>query len=316
MSIAFTFPGQGSQSVGMGKALADAFPEARAVFEEVDDALGASLSKIMWEGDAEELTLTTNAQPALMSVSIAAMRVLEARGLDLKASVAYVAGHSLGEYSALAAAGSIGLADTARLLRTRGQAMQEAVPVGVGAMAALLGLDFEAAVEIAAEAADGDEVCEAANDNAPGQVVISGHKAAVERAVELAKAKGAKRALMLPVSAPFHCSLMKPAADVMAAALGNTEILAPAVPLVANVLAAPISDPAEIGNRLVEQVTGRVRWRESVEWMAQNGVTTIVEIGSGKALTGMAKRIEKSLEAIAVGGAEDIDALLERIGKE
>ena len=316
MSIAFTFPGQGSQSVGMGKALADAFPEARAVFEEVDDALGASLSKIMWEGDAEELTLTTNAQPALMSVSIAAMRVLEARGLDLKASVAYVAGHSLGEYSALAAAGSIGLADTARLLRTRGQAMQEAVPVGVGAMAALLGLDFEAAVEIAAEAADGDEVCEAANDNAPGQVVISGHKAAVERAVELAKAKGAKRALMLPVSAPFHCSLMKPAADVMATALGNTEILAPAVPLVANVLAAPISDPAEIGNRLVEQVTGRVRWRESVEWMAQNGVTTIVEIGSGKALTGMAKRIEKSLEAIAVGGAEDIDALLERIGKE
>ncbi|WP_321337084.1 ACP S-malonyltransferase [Breoghania sp.] len=316
MSIAFTFPGQGSQSVGMGKALADAFPEARAVFEEVDDALGASLSKIMWEGDAEELTLTTNAQPALMSVSIAAMRVLEARGLDLKSSVAYVAGHSLGEYSALAAAGSIGLADTARLLRTRGQAMQEAVPVGVGAMAALLGLDFEAAVEIAAEAADGNEVCEAANDNAPGQVVISGHKAAVERAVELAKAKGAKRALMLPVSAPFHCSLMKPAADVMATALGNTEILAPAVPLVANVLAAPISDPAEIGNRLVEQVTGRVRWRESVEWMAQNGVTTIVEIGSGKALTGMAKRIEKSLEAIAVGGAEDIDALIERIGKE
>ncbi|WP_319773620.1 ACP S-malonyltransferase [Breoghania sp.] len=316
MSIAFTFPGQGSQSVGMGKALADAFPEARAVFEEVDDALGASLSKIMWEGDAEELTLTTNAQPALMSVSIAAMRVLEARGLDLQSSVDYVAGHSLGEYSALAAAGSIGLSDTARLLRTRGQAMQEAVPVGVGAMAALLGLDFEAAVEIAAEAADGDEVCEAANDNAPGQVVISGHKAAVERAVELAKAKGAKRALMLPVSAPFHCSLMKPAADVMATALGNTEILAPAVPLVANVLAAPISDPAEIGNRLVEQVTGRVRWRESVEWMAQNGVTTIVEIGSGKALTGMAKRIEKSLEAIAVGGAEDIDALIERIGKE
>ncbi len=316
MSIAFTFPGQGSQSVGMGKALADAFPEARAVFEEVDDALGASLSKIMWEGTAEELTLTANAQPALMSVSIAAMRALEARGLDLKSSVAYVAGHSLGEYSALAAAGSIGLADTARLLRTRGQAMQEAVPVGVGAMAALLGLDFEAAVEIAAEAASSDEVCEAANDNAPGQVVVSGHKAAVERAVELAKAKGAKRALMLPVSAPFHCSLMKPAADVMAGALGKTEILEPVVPLVANVLAAPITDPAEIGNRLVEQVTGRVRWRESVAWMAENGVTTIMEIGSGKALTGMAKRIEKSLEAIAVGGAEDIDALIERIGKE
>ncbi|MEI2387804.1 ACP S-malonyltransferase [Breoghania sp. JC706] len=315
MSIAFTFPGQGSQSVGMGKALAEAFPEARAVFEEVDDALGQALSRVMWEGPEDELTLTANAQPALMAVSLAAMRVLEARGLDLRSSVAYVAGHSLGEYSALAAAGSIGLADTARLLRTRGKAMQEAVPVGEGAMAALLGLDFDAASEVAAAAAQGD-VCEAANDNAPGQVVVSGHRAAVERALELAKEKGARRALLLPVSAPFHCSLMKPAADVMADALNATEIAAPAVPLVANVLARPIVDPDEIRNRLIEQVTGRVRWRESVAWLAENGVTTIVEIGSGKALTGMAKRIDKSLEAIAVGGAEDIDALLSRIATE
>ncbi|PTW60446.1 [acyl-carrier-protein] S-malonyltransferase [Breoghania corrubedonensis] len=315
MSIAFTFPGQGSQSVGMGKALAEAFPEARAVFEEVDDALGQALSRVMWEGREDELTLTTNAQPALMAVSLAAMRVLEARGLDLKSSVAYVAGHSLGEYSALAAAGSIGLADTARLLRTRGKAMQEAVPVGEGAMAALLGLDFDAASEVAAAAAQG-EACEAANDNAPGQVVVSGHRAAVERALDLAKQKGARRALLLPVSAPFHCSLMQPAADVMAEALGETEIVAPVVPLVSNVLARPITDPVEIRNRLIEQVTGRVRWRESVSWLAENGVTTIVEIGSGKALTGMAKRIDKSLEAIAVGGAEDIDALLERIATE
>ena len=315
MSIAFTFPGQGSQSVGMGKALAEAFPEARAVFEEVDDALGQALSRVMWEGPEDELTLTANAQPALMAVSLAAMRVLEARGLDLRSSVAYVAGHSLGEYSALAAAGSIGLADTARLLRTRGKAMQEAVPVGEGAMAALLGLDFDAASEVAAAAAQGD-VCEAANDNAPGQVVVSGHRAAVERALELAKEKGARRALLLPVSAPFHCSLMKPAADVMAEALNATEIAAPAVPLVANVLARPITDPDEIRNRLIEQVTGRVRWRESVAWLAENGVTTIVEIGSGKALTGMAKRIDKALEAIAVGGAEDIDALLSRIATE
>ena len=315
MSIAFTFPGQGSQSVGMGKALAEAFPEARAVFEEVDDALGQALSRVMWEGPEDEITLTANAQPALMAVSLAAMRVLEARGLDLRSSVAYVAGHSLGEYSALAAAGSIGLADTARLLRTRGKAMQEAVPVGEGAMAALLGLDFDAASEVAAAAAQRD-VCEAANDNAPGQVVVSGHRAAVERALELAKEKGARRALLLPVSAPFHCSLMKPAADVMADALNGTEIVAPAVPLVANVLAQPIVDPDEIRNRLIEQVTGRVRWRESVAWLAENGVTTIVEIGSGKALTGMAKRIDKSLEAIAVGGAEDIDALLSRIATE
>ncbi|WP_306143473.1 ACP S-malonyltransferase [Roseibium sp. MMSF_3412] len=313
MTIAFTFPGQGSQNVGMGKVLADTFPEAKAVFEEVDEALGQKLSDIMWNGPEETLTLTANAQPALMAVSLATMRVLEAKGLDLKSSAAYVAGHSLGEYSALAAAGSIDVATTARLLRVRGDAMQNAVPVGVGAMAALLGLDFELAAEIAEEAAQG-EVCQAANDNAPGQVVVSGHLAAVERAVEIAKAKGARRAVMLPVSAPFHCSLMAPAADAMSEALANAEISPPAVPLVANVLAEPITDPADIRARLVEQVTGTVRWRESVLWLAGQGVDTHVEVGTGKVLTGMVRRINKESTGIAVNTPEDIDALIEKLG--
>ncbi|KZK85440.1 Malonyl CoA-acyl carrier protein transacylase [Pseudovibrio sp. Ad46] len=312
MTIAFTFPGQGSQTVGMGKELADTFPEARAVFEEVDAALGQSLTKIMWEGPADELTLTANTQPALMAVSLATMRVLEAKGVDLSKAASFVAGHSLGEYSALAAAGSLIIADAARLLRIRGDAMQKAVPVGEGAMAALLGLDFDQAMEVAQEAAQG-EVCQAANDNATGQVVVSGHKAAVERACEIAKGKGARRAVLLPVSAPFHCSLMQPAADAMAKALAEVEIKAPVVPLVANVLAAPITDPEEIRARLVEQVTGTVRWRESVTWMADNGVTTLVEIGTGKVLSGMVRRIVKSLEGVAINTAEDIDALVARL---
>ncbi|KZL02577.1 MULTISPECIES: ACP S-malonyltransferase [unclassified Pseudovibrio] len=312
MTIAFTFPGQGSQTVGMGKELADTFPEARAVFEEVDAALGQSLTKIMWDGPADELTLTANTQPALMAVSLATMRVLEAKGVDLSKAASFVAGHSLGEYSALAAAGSLSIADAARLLRIRGDAMQKAVPVGEGAMAALLGLDFDQAMEVAQEAAQG-EVCQAANDNATGQVVVSGHKAAVERACEIAKGKGARRAVLLPVSAPFHCSLMQPAADAMAKALAEVEIKAPVVPLVANVLAAPITDPEEIRTRLVEQVTGTVRWRESVTWMADNGVTTLVEIGTGKVLSGMVRRIVKSLEGVAINTAEDIDALVARL---
>ena len=312
MSIAFTFPGQGSQSVSMGKALADAFPEAKAVFDEVDDALGEKLSATMWDGPEDVLTLTANAQPALMAVSLATMRILEGKGLDLKASVAYVAGHSLGEYSALAAAGSIDVTTAARLLRVRGEAMQSAVPVGQGAMAALLGLDFEAVMEVAKDAAQG-EICQAANDNAPGQVVVSGHLAAVERAVEIAKARGARRAVMLPVSAPFHCKLMAPAADAMAEALANADIKAPAVPLVANVLAAPITDPGEIRSRLVEQVTGTVRWRESISWLAGAGVTTFVEAGTGKVLTGMVKRIAKETTGIAVNGPDDIDPLMEKI---
>ncbi|WP_298982316.1 ACP S-malonyltransferase [uncultured Roseibium sp.] len=312
MTIAFTFPGQGSQSVGMGKALADAFPEAKAVFEEVDEALGQKLSDIMWSGPEDALTLTANAQPALMAVSLATMRVLEAKGLELKSTAAFVAGHSLGEYSALAAAGSLDVATAARLLRVRGDAMQNAVPVGQGAMAALLGLDFETAQEVAEDAAQG-EVCQAANDNAPGQVVVSGHLAAVERAVEIAKAKGARRAVMLPVSAPFHCSLMAPAADAMAAALAGADIKAPSVPLVANVLAAPVSDPAEIRGRLVEQVTGTVRWRESITWLSENGVETFVEAGTGKVLTGMVRRIAKEATGIAVNTPEDIDALLEKL---
>jgi len=312
MTIAFTFPGQGSQSVGMGKTLAEAYPEARAVFEEVDEALRQKLSDIMWNGPDDALTLTANTQPALMSVSLATMRVLESRGFDLKASVAYVAGHSLGEYSALAAAGSLDIATAARLLRVRGEAMQSAVPVGQGAMAALLGLDFEAAVEVARDASQG-EVCQAANDNAPGQVVVSGHLAAVERAVEIAKARGARRAVMLPVSAPFHCTLMAPAAEAMDNALANADIQAPAVPLIANVLAAPVSDPAEIRSRLVEQVTGTVRWRESVSWLAENGVETFVEIGTGKVLTGMVKRITKTSTGLSVNTPDDIDALMAEI---
>ncbi|WP_407181164.1 ACP S-malonyltransferase [Bradyrhizobium sp. STM 3562] len=308
MTAAFTFPGQGSQALGMGKALADAFPAARAVFDEVDAALSEKLTSIMWDGPAETLQLTENAQPALMAVSMAALRVLESEaGFAVGRDAAYVAGHSLGEYSALAAAGSLSISDAARLLRARGLAMQKAVPVGVGAMAALLGLDYEAAVAVAQEAAQG-QVCQAANDNGGGQVVVSGDKAAVDRAVEIAKAKGAKRAMLLPVSAPFHCRLMQPAADAMAKALSEVTINKPASPVVSNVLAAPISDPDEIRRRLVEQVTGTVRWRESVAYMAAHGVIRFFEIGAGKVLTGLVKRIAEGAVGIAVGGPNDIAA--------
>ncbi|WP_299614214.1 ACP S-malonyltransferase [uncultured Tateyamaria sp.] len=309
MSVAFVFPGQGAQTIGMGKALADAYPAARAVFDEVDAALGESLSTLIWEGDQDTLTLTQNAQPALMATSMAVMRALEAEGVTIdKAS--FVAGHSLGEYSALCAAGALSVADTARLLRTRGQAMQEAVPVGVGAMAALLGLDFDTVTEVAQEAAQG-EVCAAANDNDPGQVVVSGHKAAVERAVDLAKAKGAKRAVLLPVSAPFHCSLMAPAAEVMQDALSGVTFNAPAVPLVANVTAQAGSNPDDLRAQLVAQVTGSVRWRESVTYMAGQGVTEIWEIGAGKALSGMVRRIDRSIACRAVGTPDDVKAALD-----
>lgn len=306
MSRAFVFPGQGAQTIGMGRALAEAWPAARAVFDEVDEALGEKLSALIWEGDIAELTLTQNAQPALMATSIASLRALEAEGLGLD-HVAFVAGHSLGEYSALCAAGSIGLSDTARLLRIRGQAMQEAVPVGVGAMAALLGLDFETATEVAAEAAQG-EVCQAANDNDPAQVVVSGHKGAVERALEIAKARGAKRALLLPVSAPFHCALMQPAAHVMAEALAAVNIENPRLPVVVNVRAEAVTEADRIRDLLVAQVTGSVRWRESVLWMEQAGVTEFWEIGAGKALSGMIKRIAKGVETRAIGTPEDIAA--------
>ncbi|PRY90163.1 ACP S-malonyltransferase [Donghicola tyrosinivorans] len=309
MTRAFVFPGQGAQTIGMGKALAEAYPAAKAVFDEVDEALGENLSGLIWEGDIETLTLTQNAQPALMATSLAAMRALEAEGIEVS-SAAFVAGHSLGEYSALAAAGSLSVADCARLLRLRGSAMQAAVPVGVGAMAALLGLDFATAAAVAAEAA-GDEVCQAANDNDPSQVVISGHKAAVERACDLAKEKGAKRALLLPVSAPFHCALMQPAADAMAEALAGVEIKAPVVPLVANVRAEAVTEGGLIRDLLVEQVTGSVRWRESVAWMAAQGVTEIWEIGAGKALSGMVKRIDKSVATRAVGTPDDVKAAVE-----
>jgi [acyl-carrier-protein] S-malonyltransferase len=304
---AFTFPGQGAQAVGMGRDLAAVYPAAAAVFDEVDEALGERLSALIWDGPIEELTLTANAQPALMATSIAAMRALEAEGVGVEAA-SFVAGHSLGEYSALCAAGALSVADTARLLRTRGRAMQAAVPVGVGAMAALLGLDFEAARAVAQEAAEG-EVCAAANDNDPGQVVVSGHKGAVERAIEIAKGKGARRALLLPVSAPFHCALMQPAAEVMEEALAGVEIAAPKVPLVANVRAEAVSDPAEIRRLLVAQVTGSVRWRESVLWLAAHGVTELVEIGAGKALSGMARRIDRALVTSAVNTAEDVKTL-------
>ena len=308
MSVAFVFPGQGSQAVGMGKALADAFPAARAVFDEVDGALGEKLSATMWEGPADTLTLTENAQPALMAVSLAVMRVLEAEaGIDLRRDAKFVAGHSLGEYSALAAAGAFTISDTAKLLRIRGRAMQQAVPVGTGAMAALLGMELDAATAIAAEAAQG-EVCQAANDNGGGQVVVSGNASAVERAVEIAKAKGAKRAMMLKVSAPFHCALMRPAADAMAEALGKTAVKTPVVPVVANVVAQPISDPQEIVRRLVEQVTGTVRWRECAAFMASAGVTMFYEIGSGKVLTGLLKRIAEGASGAAIGTPEDVAA--------
>jgi [acyl-carrier-protein] S-malonyltransferase len=306
MSIAFVFPGQGSQAVSMGAGLAEAFPAAKAVFDEVDDALGQKLSTLMWEGPEADLTLTENAQPALMAVSLAAMRALETKGFTLPGNVAYVAGHSLGEYSALAASGALSLADTARLLKTRGQAMQAAVPVGEGAMAALLGADLSQAQELA-EAAAEDECCQAANDNAPGQVVISGKKTAIERAVALAPKFGARRAVLLPVSAPFHCALMQPAADAMAEALSGVTISEPAVPVVANVLAEPITDPEAIRARLVEQVTGMVRWRETMQFLAGNGVDAVYEVGAGRVLTGMARRLE-GVEARSVGTPEELES--------
>ena len=309
MSRALVFPGQGAQAIGMGQALAEAYPAAAAVFAEVDEALGEKLSALIWEGDIDTLTLTQNAQPALMATSMAAMRALEAEGFTL-GSAAFVAGHSLGEYSALAAAGSLTVADAARLLRTRGLAMQQAVPVGVGAMAAVLGLDLDTVRAVAAEAAQGD-VCEAANDNDPAQVVVSGHKAAVERACEIAKEKGAKRALLLPVSAPFHCALMQPAADVMAEALAGVEITSPAVPLIANVRADEVTSPDEIRALLVEQVTGSVRWRESVQAMAAKGVTEFWEIGAGKALSGMIRKIDRSLACRQVATPADAKAAAE-----
>jgi [acyl-carrier-protein] S-malonyltransferase len=309
MSIALVFPGQGSQAVGMGRALAENFPAARQAFDEIDAALGEKLTTTMWEGPAETLTLTENAQPALLAVSLAALRVLQSEaGFDAQRDAAYVAGHSLGEYSALAAAGSLDPADAARLVRIRGRAMQRAVPVGVGAMAALLGLEFDAAAAIAAEAAQG-QVCQAANDNGGGQVVVSGDRAAVERAVELAKARGARRAMMLTVSAPFHCALMQPAADVMAQALEITHVRWPKVPVVANVLARPVTEPNEIVRSLVAQVTGTVRWRESVAFMAQAGVKTFYEVGSGKVLSGLVKRIAEGATGVAVGTPEDIAAV-------
>ncbi|TLP48910.1 MULTISPECIES: ACP S-malonyltransferase [Cohaesibacter] len=307
--IAFTFPGQGSQTVGMGKALADEYSVARAVFEEVDDALGEKLSDIMWNGPAETLTLTRNAQPALMATSIAAFRVLEERGLVLADKVSYVAGHSLGEYSALAASGALSLSDTARLLRIRGDAMQQAVPVGEGAMAAIIGMDIDDVKEVADSASEG-EVCQVANDNSAGQVVLSGVKAAIERATRLAREKGAKRALLLPVSAPFHCALMAPAADVMSQALAKATINQPVVPLIANVLAGPVSDPEAIRRHLVEQVTGMVRWSESISWLASNGVSTLYEVGAGKVLSGLARRIARGVETINVGELTDIDAAM------
>ncbi|MFN0219150.1 MAG: ACP S-malonyltransferase [Hyphomicrobium sp.] len=310
MAIAFVFPGQGSQDVGMGKALAERYPAARAVFDEVDDALGQKLSQIMWDGPKETLTLTENAQPALMAVSMAVMRVLESEhGFKLANTAKFVAGHSLGEYSALAAAGAFSLADAARLLKLRGQAMQRAVPVGLGAMAALLGVGLDVAVKVAAEAAQGD-VCQVANDNEPTQVVLSGHKTAIDRVAEIGKSHGVRRAVPLPVSAPFHCALMQPAADAMAEALANVTVNAPGVSVVANVVANAINDPEEIKKRLVEQVVGTVRWRECVAYMGDNGVTDVYEIGAGKVLAGLVKRTVPTLTATSLGAPADIDAAL------
>ena len=309
MAIAFTFPGQGSQAVGMGRDLAEAFPEASAVFAEVDDALGEKLSDVMWNGPEDRLTLTANAQPALMAVSVAAVRVLESRGLDLAKHVQFVAGHSLGEYSALCAAGTFSLADTARLLRVRGDAMQAAVPVGEGAMAAIIGLDHDA---VQALCADMSEIgpCQIANDNGGGQIVISGDRQAVEKAAKQASENGATRAIILPVSAPFHSALMAPAADAMRDALATVERHDPVVPLIANVRAAPVTSADEIVDLLIEQVTGQVRWRETVEWFGANGVTTLYEVGSGKVLTGLARRIDKSVTGLAVNSPADIEAVL------
>ncbi|MCO5730771.1 ACP S-malonyltransferase [Rhizobium sp. SSA_523] len=312
MSIAFTFPGQGSQAVGMGKDLAEAFPQARAVFEEVDEALGQKLSDIMWNGPEDQLTLTANAQPALMAVSMAVMRVLEAGGLKLADKVAYVAGHSLGEYSALCAAETFTIADTARLLRIRGDAMQSAVAVGEGAMAAIIGLEQVDVDAVCTEARDAG-VCQIANDNGGGQLVISGSRAAVEKAAALATEKGAKRAIMLPVSAPFHSALMAPAGNAMQHALAQVAKRDPVVPVIANVRAAPVRDADEIAQLLVTQVTGQVRWRETVEWFAANDVTTLYEIGAGKVLTGLARRIDKTVTGIAVNTPADIDAALKTL---
>lgn len=312
MTNAFTFPGQGSQHVGMGKELAETYKSARTAFDEVNDALDFDLSNLMFEGPADELTLTENTQPALLVVSVAVMRILAENGVVLPGAAQFVAGHSLGEYSALAAAGAISLADAAKLVRTRGRAMQEAVPVGAGAMAAILGLDFDDVVRVAEEAA-GDDVCQAANDNAPGQVVVSGTAEAVGRAITIAQDKGAKRAILLPVSAPFHCSLMAPAADIMAEELALTEIRPPQVPVVANVLAEPITDPADIRKHLVAQVTGTVRWRESVVWMADNSIETLYELGSGKVLTGLARRIDKRFSGVPVGTPDEISAVIEAL---
>ncbi len=313
MTRAFVFPGQGSQAVGMGKALADAFASARHVFEEVDDALGQKLSVLMFSGPESDLVMTANAQPALMAVSIAVIRVLEQEAkITVASSASHVAGHSLGEYSALAAAGALTLADAARLLRLRGDAMQRAVPVGAGAMAALLGLDLPAAQDVAREAAQGD-VCDCANDNAPGQVVVSGATAAVERAIAIAKTKGAKRAILLPVSAPFHCAMMQPAAEAMADALQRATILPPRLPIVANVTAQAVSDPATIRQLLVKQVTGLVRWRESVSWMKAAGVDTLVECGAGKVLSGLTRRIESEMNSLALNAPADIEAFIKTV---
>ena len=313
MTLAFIFPGQGAQTIGMGLDLASAYPDSKAVFDEVDEALGEKLSALIWNGEQEALTLTRNAQPALMATSLAAMAALRAEGVGVD-SASYVAGHSLGEYSALAAAGSLAIGDAARLLRLRGVAMQDAVPVGEGAMAALLGLDFQSASEVAEEASEG-EVCAAANDNDPRQVVVSGHKAAVERAVEIAKGRGAKRAILLPVSAPFHCSLMRPAAAKMADALSHVEISRPKAPLVANVLAHAVDDPATIRSLLVEQVTHSVRWRESIAWMAEHGVTETWEIGAGKALSGMVRRISQNVEVRNIGTPEEVNLAVQSLSK-
>ncbi|TGP21675.1 MULTISPECIES: ACP S-malonyltransferase [unclassified Mesorhizobium] len=317
MAVAFTFPGQGSQAVGMGKDLADAFPEARRVFEEIDEALGEKLSKLIWEGPEETLTLTANAQPALMAVSLAALRALEARGFSLRDKVSYVAGHSLGEYSALAASGFVSVADAARLLRTRGNAMQAAVPPGEGAMAAIIGLeqaDVEAACAEAAQDSANGAVCQVANDNGGGQLVISGAKSAVELAAKFCTEKGAKRALMLQVSAPFHSALMAPAAEIMREALAGVAKKAPVIPVVSNISVTPTSDPDEIARRLIQQVTGRVRWRETVEWFGQNGVSTLYEVGAGKVLSGLARRINRDIATGAVGTAAEVEAALAALG--
>lgn len=311
MSKAFVFPGQGAQTIGMGRALAEAYPQARAVFDEVDEALGESLSALIWDGEQDALTLTQNAQPALMATSLAAMRALQAEGIDVT-TAAMVAGHSLGEYSALAAAGALSVADCARLLRVRGRAMQAAVPVGEGAMAAILGLDLATVREVA-DIASEHGICQAANDNDPAQVVVSGQAVAVAQAVELAKEKGAKRAMLLPVSAPFHCAMMQPAAEAMKAALAEVEIKTPVVPVVANVVAEAVSDPEVIRRLLVDQVTGAVRWRESVEYMSAQGVAEIWEIGAGKALSGMVRRIDRDVATRAIGAPDDVKAAAETV---